>query len=456
MRRELELLARNWKTWLTRASIVLVAVLAWLAPMALGMPGLDNGKAALFVISSAAHFLAAFTSVLTTADCISREKREGTLELLLLTKLHPLDVISQKAIAATAPVFSGLGALLPFFMAPVLIGGVSGEEVVAAMLLVCGSALLSAAVGMLVSVFCRSMIQSMAVTFLALVLFFGMGFLVKVPPGSFISELAGLVAPVACHLNLFEIPTVPNAAREAIFGSFCTIGLALCCFALSVVCLRVEMRRKELPWKKSDVPWQFGLVTIGATAVASHFTTRPEVLLGLALFCSGLTKLVLVAISAQVLNMKPWLEVVLTTPLHLREYVENATKRMLPPLGAIVGPCVLAQIVILKPLDGAYADIGTGVFLVCLADIYTLYYVGLWNGLKHRTVNAAVSSSLTSVVLLPIAIAAVCLAFGFRTQTFAGGLMLWVILCLLVDALNYTSARWLLNHRFRSAAAASA
>ncbi|MBX3731727.1 MAG: ABC transporter permease subunit [Verrucomicrobiae bacterium] len=59
-----------------------------------------------------------------TADCLSREKREGTLGLLMLTPLRPVDVVVGKAVSEAARAFMGLLAVLPVLMIPLLLGGV--------------------------------------------------------------------------------------------------------------------------------------------------------------------------------------------------------------------------------------------------------------------------------------------------------------------------------------------
>src|SRR4051812_37342544 len=49
----------------------------------------------------------------TTADCISEEKREGTLGLLFLTDLGGADVVFGKMVASALNAFYGLLAILP-------------------------------------------------------------------------------------------------------------------------------------------------------------------------------------------------------------------------------------------------------------------------------------------------------------------------------------------------------
>jgi ABC-type transport system involved in cytochrome c biogenesis permease component len=80
-------------------------------------------------VLSATHFcLAVMIFVLApvgAADAISREKREGTLGLLLLTRLTPRQVVLGKLAAHFIRLFYIAFMMLPFMMIPVLLGGVS-------------------------------------------------------------------------------------------------------------------------------------------------------------------------------------------------------------------------------------------------------------------------------------------------------------------------------------------
>ncbi|MBL9175046.1 MAG: ABC transporter permease subunit [Verrucomicrobiales bacterium] len=61
---------------------------------------------------------------LMTSDCLSREKREGTLGLLMMTPLRPKDVVLGKALSQTLFAASFVLAALPVMIVPILVGGV--------------------------------------------------------------------------------------------------------------------------------------------------------------------------------------------------------------------------------------------------------------------------------------------------------------------------------------------
>jgi hypothetical protein len=73
-------------------------------------------------------FLATLLMSLVTADSITRERREGTLGLLLLTDLTPGEIVWGKMLSCGLTSFLVLLGALPALMFPVLAGGVTGSE----------------------------------------------------------------------------------------------------------------------------------------------------------------------------------------------------------------------------------------------------------------------------------------------------------------------------------------
>ena len=74
-------------------------------------------------------FLATLLMTLVSADTITRERREGTLSLLLLTDLTPREIVWGKMLSCGLSTFLVLLGSLPALMLPVLAGGVRGSEV---------------------------------------------------------------------------------------------------------------------------------------------------------------------------------------------------------------------------------------------------------------------------------------------------------------------------------------
>lgn len=86
-----------------------------------------------------------------TADCIAREKREGTLGLLWMTPLHPWQVVLAKSLARTLGAFTLLGATIPVFAIPLLMGGVGWPDGLRLVLMQVSALALSLSAGLVAS-----------------------------------------------------------------------------------------------------------------------------------------------------------------------------------------------------------------------------------------------------------------------------------------------------------------
>lgn len=118
----------------------------------------------LFGAMNLAMFLAlALLTPLLTADCISRERREGTLGLLFLTPLRPLDIVLGKSIAQVLKGLTLYLTMLPWLTVPVLLGGVGMADFTLAALLNGGVLVLALSAGMLASARCRDAAQAILV-----------------------------------------------------------------------------------------------------------------------------------------------------------------------------------------------------------------------------------------------------------------------------------------------------
>jgi ABC-type transport system involved in multi-copper enzyme maturation permease subunit len=90
-----------------------------------------------------------------TCDSISRERREGTLGLLFLTPLRPVDVGIAKALSGILRAFTLILAILPVIAISLLLGGVSGQDLLRAALMNLMALIGAIAAGLLASSRCR-------------------------------------------------------------------------------------------------------------------------------------------------------------------------------------------------------------------------------------------------------------------------------------------------------------
>jgi hypothetical protein len=105
-----------------------------------------------------------------TADCLSEEKREGTLGLLFLTDLKGYDVVFGKLVATSLNGFYGLLAVFPVLALPLLMGGVTNAELWRIVLVLLVTFMFSLAAGILASAWSRDARGAAAINFLLLLL----------------------------------------------------------------------------------------------------------------------------------------------------------------------------------------------------------------------------------------------------------------------------------------------
>src|SRR5437868_610510 len=133
MLRELRVQTRRSKAWWLRLLAGGFTFACWAVPVLLHGIDVTNGRMSFFLLSLFPLLFASFAGVFATADMISKERREGTLGLLFLTRVHPMELIASKFISGVWQWVVCLLAILPMFLLPVLIGGVNGQEVLVMM-----------------------------------------------------------------------------------------------------------------------------------------------------------------------------------------------------------------------------------------------------------------------------------------------------------------------------------
>src|SRR5258708_6626596 len=106
----------------------------------------------------------------STADCLSEEKREGTLGLLFLTDLRGYDIVFGKLAATSLNGFYGLLAVFPVLAIPLLMGGVTNGEFWRMVLVLVNTFLFSLAIGIFVSALSRDARKALGANFILLFL----------------------------------------------------------------------------------------------------------------------------------------------------------------------------------------------------------------------------------------------------------------------------------------------
>jgi ABC-type transport system involved in multi-copper enzyme maturation permease subunit len=151
--RELRLRSRQKTTYWTRCAVGGLAMMAAIEEMVASPNSTNPGLVgqSTFRIVTWLGFLLACGCALVTADTLSRERREGTLGLLLLTKLKGYDIVLGKLCASALTASFALFGLLPALGLVVLAGGVSQGQLGRTSLALLDAIFLCLSVGMWVS-----------------------------------------------------------------------------------------------------------------------------------------------------------------------------------------------------------------------------------------------------------------------------------------------------------------
>ncbi len=110
-----------------------------------------------------------------TSDCLSEEKREGTLGFLFLTDLRGYDVVLGKLLATSLRCVFALLAMFPVLAIALLLGGVEPGQFWRTLLALGHALFFSLAVGMFVSTISRQSQKALAGTLVLLLLLVGLG-----------------------------------------------------------------------------------------------------------------------------------------------------------------------------------------------------------------------------------------------------------------------------------------
>ena len=475
--RELRVSARRRGTFWLRVSAGLAAITlgTWWFLMNRGesrerlsvpMFGIMTGSATLYCLLSGLWF---------TADCLSREKREGTLGLLFLTDLRGYDVVLGKLAASSLGAIYGVLAVVPMLGVPLLIGGVMPSEFGRMALVVPNALFLSLTLGLAVSAVSRSGRRATVAAFGLL-----LGIAVIPPVLSALLEAIGrwpsvqalllLPSPLFTFATAFDFAYTTNRMSNAFWWS---LGLvhALAWVFLGVSSFAARRSWQDQPEATPDRRWwrwweRWGrgtaeersaqrremldlnayywlaararqrpfyvwcvlgfLALVWAGRVARNTWLTPPTYLGTALMLNGLIK-VWVALEAprQLAEERHQgtLELLLSTALPVEEVLRG---QWLALARQFLAPVLVIQGLLLAFLLGTLRDAESvddrpfftwfyvmGIVML-VVDLNALYWLGMWQGLTAKTPQRAFVGSLVRILLLPwvgLALSPLVLAF---------------------------------------------
>lgn len=169
--RELRVTARKRAVYYYRTLVVVMSfVLSCFYLLNSDYPQQYLGKMLFQVITMAAFWPAFLAGIFVTADCISSEKRQGTLGLLFLTNLKGRDVVIGKLAATSLNTIYAFIAIVPTLMLPLLLGGVTLDDFTRAFSLLAATLFISLSAGMLASSLSRTAVEAVLGTVLVMVI----------------------------------------------------------------------------------------------------------------------------------------------------------------------------------------------------------------------------------------------------------------------------------------------
>lgn len=458
--RELRVAARRKSTYRFRLAVAVGALLVggWImlieelrSPQRLGM--------AMFVALSVVAFIESFLSgIVTTSDCVSEEKREGTLGLLFLTDLKGYDIVFGKLAATSLNAFYGLVAIFPIMAIALLAGGVTGAEFGRVMMVAVNTMFFSLSLGVFASTLCRDERVAGALTFFGLLFFSALlpviggvlshwkqgslwsGFLALSPGYSAVMAFdANFRNATAGKFNLFY-PSIICVhlcawvflalASAIVPGSWRDKTPTQSRFKLDEVWQslrhgssggRIAYRRRALDlnpifWLTSrdrSSPWTvWGLLGVcalvwlwGALEFEHDFFDEPVyVLTGISLHC--LLKLWVAGEACKRFSQdrrNGALELILSTPISIRKVLRG---QLLSLWGQFAGPTAfILALDFLFLLAKRHTDDWVTLWVIGMVsfacDLIALAWVGMWMGLCSRRANRAAGAAVSRIMVLP-------------------------------------------------------
>ena len=148
----------------------LIAISTWAFLITGRLQPQKVGKVLFYTLTGGVMFYSFLAGLRFTADCLSEEKRDGTLGLLFLTDLRGYDVVVGKLLANSLAVFYCVLAVLPVLAIPLLMGGVEVAEFARLVVAIVNTLFFSLCAGMLASAISKSARVAISWTLLLLLL----------------------------------------------------------------------------------------------------------------------------------------------------------------------------------------------------------------------------------------------------------------------------------------------
>ncbi len=464
--RELRIRARRASTYWFRFSAAatgLLLVLLINVSVSRHTSSAQLGEMIFQTLAWASLFLCLLAGIINTSDCVSEERREGTLGLLFLTDLKGFDIVLGKLAATSLNAVFALTAIFPLLAIPLVLGGLDVPRLARTLAALGNALFFSLAIGMAVSSISRQERRALSATLLT-VAFFSIGLPILYWILDDIAQFRGsdelgkwaFMASPCLTLATATADVVKNAsARQAFQISFCLIH-ALGWMLLLFSCLTLPRRWQDRPAGASGMrlrarwrQWCYGtgvqrrdfqtrLMEINRYFwVAARDRIKPAIVWGVAGILGALwlwawvddrrgwmqqEYQMMTAMVAYVV-LKIWiaieashrfgedrrsgaLELLLATPLNVREILEG---QFLALRRQFAGPALLALtanfiFLLIWRDDREWVLMLLAGMIVFTVDALALAWLGMWLGLRARHGTRATWGAVWRILALPWAI----------------------------------------------------
>jgi ABC-type transport system involved in multi-copper enzyme maturation permease subunit len=196
---ELSVAARRRSTFITRllsSGVALLGAVFYILLNPMGGTSTTLGATTFRTLSYFAVALCCLIPLIIAHDCISEERKMGTIGLLLLTNLKGYDIVLGKLFGISLNAFYCLLGVLPTLALPILFGGIEPGEFWRMCLALANLMFFCFALAVTVSTFCTSSRVAFTMTAVAMFIFCG------VLPA--LQGVGAAISPVDAFMRVFE------------------------------------------------------------------------------------------------------------------------------------------------------------------------------------------------------------------------------------------------------------
>jgi ABC-type transport system involved in multi-copper enzyme maturation permease subunit len=456
--RELRVAARQRTAYWTRVGGAAAGLLlcGWIMLIPSFRSPQKLGIVLFHTVAVATFFYSVLAGLLRTSDCLSEEKREGTLGLLFLTDLKGYDIVFGKLAATSVNGFYAMLAIFPIMAISLLAGGVAIVEFWRVVLVAVNNLFFSLAVGMFCSAISRDERKAVSLAIGLMILFTGLlplfGGLIADARNQTANPLFFIVSPGYSAFMSFDETQKAFPTFNYFYQSVATVHLLawlllwLSCrivpstwqdkveshgtrqrrhfwreIAYGAAAARVRARKIMLDinpmyWlagrdrMKVALVWTFliatGLFWLWGIIKYPHDWTNGPAYVMTALWLHSILKFWVATEACRRFTAdrrNGALELLLSTPMSVREILNGQLLALLKQFALPVMAVVLADIIFLfsERQEGDWVLVWIAGITIFIADLITLAWVSMWTGLRSLNTNRAAGAAMARVLILP-------------------------------------------------------